>query len=217
MLNKLDTNVDEIGRGRGARMDWGWAWWGEEGNQQYRREAWLLWHPHGFFLPLNPYNKEMVSSVRQSCQFSPAHSYTQVNPRHTSHQINTCCSLKNFLSSVAGKQLCCNCKAKTLAFKYRQQNATHQEHVTTAFNVEDCNFHSINCEEQWVSGLTGRDWAVPAANDWATDNIINAAQALLKKQFLHTSGLQLCIVLGLTCTLSYTYAFQSEEFKAHSH
>ena len=130
---------------------------------------------------------------------------------HTSTQINHCCSLKNIsansIPAAPGKQPPPNPKAKTLAFKRRQQKTTHQEQATAAITVEDCNFPSEKCEEQWVSGLTERDRAVLTENDWVTDNIIDAAQGLLKKQFVHINGLQ-SVVLGLTLS----YAIQKEEF-----
>ena len=86
-----------------------------------------------------------------------------------------------------------------------QQNA-HQA-TTLAITVEDCNLSSEECEAQRVNALTKDDLAILAKNGWLTDNIINAAQALLKQQYPHINGLQ-NVVLGFTLG----YIGQTEEF-----
>ena len=58
-----------------------------------------------------------------------------------------------------------------------------------------------------MNGLTEKDRSTLTQNGWLTDNIINAAQGLLKRQFPHINGLQ---EVGLCRTLFF--AIQTEEF-----
>ena len=100
-----------------------------------------------------------------------------------------------------------NLKAKTMAFKLRQKKV-QQEQVTTTITVEDCDVPITQSKaKRWVNGLTDKDRAVLTQNEWLTDDLINAAQGLLKSQFPHINGLQ---EVGLGQTLSF--AIQTEEF-----
>ena len=91
----------------------------------------------------------------------------------------------------------------------RQEIVQQKSHraTTLAITIEDCSLTSEEFEAQRVNALSKDDLAILAKNGWLTDNIINAAQALLKQQYPHINGFQ-NIVLGFTLG----YIVQTEEF-----
>ena len=62
-----------------------------------------------------------------------------------------------------------------------------QQESTRAIILEDCDLPSEECEK-WVNGLTKKERAIISTNGWLTDNIVNAAQGLLKQQYPHING-----------------------------
>ena len=96
-----------------------------------------------------------------------------------------------------------------MSFKLRQKKTQQkeQQETTRAIILEDCDLPSEECEEKWVNGLTKKDQAIISMIGWLTDNIVNAAQGLLKQQYPHINGFQ-NVALGLTLS----YAVQVEEF-----
>ena len=75
--------------------------------------------------------------------------------------------------------------AKALSCKLRQEIVQQKSHraTTLAITIEDCSLTSEEFEAQRVNALSKDDLAILAKNSWLTDNIINAAQALLKQQY----------------------------------
>ena len=82
-----------------------------------------------------------------------------------------------------------------------------QLRVTTAITVEDDLPAEESKPKPWVNGLTEKDPSTLTQGGWLTDNIVNAAQGLLKRQFPHINGLQ---EVGLGRTLFFV--IQTEEF-----
>ena len=74
----------------------------------------------------------------------------------------------------------------TLAFRLRQEKAQKaRQKNATAIIVEANDSHGLPCQEQRVCDLTKKDKAVICKNAWLTDDIVNAAQGLLKLQYPH--------------------------------
>ena len=86
--------------------------------------------------------------------------------------------------AIRSQQTSTNHEAKLMSFSLRQERVQQNAHqaTTLAITVEDCNLSSEECETQRVNALTKDDLAILAKNGWLTDNIINAAQALLSPE-----------------------------------